>query len=126
MSEYLIVKFNDNYADEFDLSGCVIMPKSNYEDMMDRAKKWFDAHPPKPDPRYYEEYGWMHYESYLEGFGTNEELEWTTFKDFESCWNIVNTITEDEANRLKVLFGCRTGKDPSFVLGYIPRAEFEL
>ena len=81
----ILVKFNDNYADEFDVGGF----------------------------RFYEEKEWNKYKKLVKekikfpkeaSFGTNEFIEYNSAEDYFKCTE-VKKLSEEEYNFLVKLFG---------------------
>lgn len=81
MSDKVLVKFECNWADEFDMKGMIVMDRTKWAALDAKAQKWFEANPSD----IYEEY-----------FGTNEAFSWTDYKEWRDCYKVVE-ITEDEA-----------------------------
>ena len=81
MSEFL-VKFNADYADEFNIKGFSIFSS---------IKEWeeYKAEFPDTDIR------WC--------FGTNEQIEWETKEDFLKCFSI-QELNSQESQIIKKLF----------------------
>lgn len=81
----VFVRFQDNYADEFDLSGWHILEESHWNSVVqaiNRHEKW--------PVEYY--------------FGTNEAMEWSSSKDMLRSYT-VKPIDEDDVQVLARLFG---------------------
>jgi hypothetical protein len=86
-----LVSYDDNWADEMDVSGSKIFDsKSELDEFFDGFKKYF------------EENGY-----YSFGIGTNEEIEYDTFSDFEEAFTI-QPITDNEKEVLEK-FGFGSG-----------------
>lgn len=79
----ILVKQNENWADEMDLEGFFITTQEDFNGHLSEAKK---AIP------------------FTICIGTNEEVEYTRFADYANSFK-VESITEDEYQTLKKLFG---------------------
>jgi hypothetical protein len=119
--KYLFVKFECDYADEFDVSGCDVMTQVEYDKRMANAKSVLDKYvetwktkmlnkwETMPESAYdkrnnksFEEYiKWKHPE-YEIGFGTNEQLQFSDYTEFARSFE-VHEITEDTYNELHTL-----------------------
>lgn len=69
----LFVKYNDNWADEMDITGFVIITKENWNAMKEEVRGFLDK-----------KMGWEY------GVGTNEQIEYSSFED----WSRAFTVTE--------------------------------
>lgn len=81
--KYVLVLFNDNWADEMDISGFDILTESNWENIkasMSKLKFPFTIY-----------------------CGTNEEIEYPDEKDLMSCFT-VNSLEADQAEFLLKIF----------------------
>jgi len=87
MTKYLLVKFDSNYADEFDVSGFTIMSQAAWEKHKVDAAKRFDSG--------------CELEAY---FGTNESLSWSHYDDYIKSFD-VKELSDDELKTLKKFFG---------------------
>lgn len=101
----LLINFNDNYADEFDVNGFRIATEEEWEQEKESMKAAFAASQEIQDffydpdiPSYRRNYR-RTIEMY---FGTNEALEWDSYDDAISCFSAVK-ITEEEAESLNRL-----------------------
>lgn len=83
----ILVKFNDNYADEFDVDGFMVISKNQFDKDVELVKKWFADY---GDAEFY--------------FGTNEALSYDDFDDWFNSFSVTE-ITDDEAQVLTKLFG---------------------
>lgn len=77
MPEYVLIKFEDNYADEFDVYGFVVTTKELYEAHKAKIKR-------------------LNREIEI-CFGTNESLSWSTPEEFLNSWKVSN-LTDAEAD----------------------------
>lgn len=82
-----LVQFSDNWADEIDVEGCMIMTDEEYEAYLAAARRAFEVR------------GEVSF-----CIGTNESIEWESIHDFEKTL-FARYITEEEAT---VLNKCRT------------------
>ena len=94
-----LVQFSDNWADEMDVEGCMIMTREEYDAYLAAAREAFEIRG-----------------SVSFGVGTNESIEWETFQDFEKTL-LTRYITEEEAAVLKTF-----GFDD---FGFFPKYCFE-
>ena len=81
----VLVKFDDNYADEFDVEGFRVMSAQEWNDYVKKieaCKNW-------PQSKY---------------FGTNEGCEWDCFEDYLSCFKI-KPLTPGQARTIKESIG---------------------
>ena len=79
----LFIQFNDNWADEMDITGGRIMTEQEYEEYIAAAKKAFEV------------------KDYIDfWFGTNEFIDYRNFTDFINTLTI-NSITKKEEDVLK-------------------------
>lgn len=99
MSEkHFILKYNDNWADEMDISGFAVMTESERDEYFAVFKKVFDTN-----------------EYYSFFVGTNEEIEYNTLEDFTNAFEM-SEITEEEAKVFSKFFGNE--------FGFFPTAEY--
>jgi len=95
----VLIKFNGNYADEFDVSGFVIMEEKDFYDKLKMLEQW-----PIRDED--ELHSWeknkdkVFYRPMYIGFGTNESVEFDGLEDFKSQIR-VEELTEEEAEFLQ-------------------------
>lgn len=102
----LLVKYSDNWADEMDISGFNVLAEDQWNAHLAIAKKVF------------EENGSITY-----GVGTNEDVEFSSFKQYLSRFKVI-TITDEEAATLSKLFG--VGKYPTYGYGFLPLEQIEM
>lgn len=86
--KYKLVKFDDNWADEMDISGYIIMESDKWEKIENNLKNYKDR-------------------IYV-GFGTNEDNDYRNGKEFLNTIDVKN-ITEEEIKTLKKLLGSEYG-----------------
>lgn len=98
MSNKLVITFDCNWADEFDMRGLCVMERQQWEGYVEAARKWFDANPDK--------------ECEI-GFGTNEAFTFESFEEWRHCFE-EKDVTDDEAAAL-----CKFA-DWSQRIGYFP------
>jgi hypothetical protein len=87
----VLVKFEANYADEFDIYGFDIMEKSEWEDHL----TWVNNITEETDG----EYQWP----IEEFFGTNEAILFYDYNEYVSCFTVVD-ITEEEVETIDKFF----------------------
>ncbi len=110
MDKQLLIKFRNNYADEFDVNGFVVLSESEWETHKKLAAKRFDkvaqvAKNTKPDPIT----GMIPYSirKSLEVrvyFGTNEDIVYNDLEDYLNSFTITE-LTSAQYETLKSLFG---------------------
>jgi hypothetical protein len=86
MEKQLLIEFNCNYADEFDVEGFIVMTESEWANHQEVSKKYFDNHAGA--------------ECY---FGTNESCEYSDYDDYMRAFS-VTPLTVVEYRVLKKLF----------------------
>ena len=96
MTDMYLVKFKADYADEFDVVGFRLMTEESMGAYFDFKCKLFEEN---------ELVEWY--------FGTNEFIGWEFFIDFSSCFSF-RRLTEDEADKVRELFGTEYGNFPDF------------
>lgn len=82
---WLLVKYSDNWADEMDVEGCRVYRKSEWDIFCKAAKMEF------------KENG-----SYVYYVGTNEDIEYRSYEDFMSQFE-VKSITKDQLDVIEKL-----------------------
>ena len=90
--EHYLVKFEQNLADEMDVSAFAVFSSKDYRnwrDVMDRVEKA------------------MEQAVLTYSFGTNEEQDYEDFKEFDDCFT-VKLITQNQANAIREAFGIDT------------------
>ncbi|MHA2280095.1 MAG: hypothetical protein ACXAC5_04365 [Promethearchaeota archaeon] len=103
MKQRVLVKFRDNYADEFDIEGWKIMCKESWDNYVKAMKKdvvW-------PQSKY---------------FGTNEGIEWSDADEHLYCFKAIPITPEEEQIIVKVI-GKRFGDFLAFDLSDKYEAE---
>jgi hypothetical protein len=88
---FVLVKFQANYADEFDVYGFAVFQASTWEEIKELAR---DLDWSNPIERY---------------FGTNEAITFKSYADYIHHFK-VTTISEAEFLMLKKLFGTEKDK----------------
>lgn len=63
---YLLLKFNDNWADEFDVEGFIALPKKEWQEYKTKLKTLFDSYK----------------RNIFFGFGTNQDIEYANTEEF--------------------------------------------
>lgn len=79
----VLVQFSDNWADEMDVEGCMIMTDEEYEAYLAAARRAFEV---RGDVSFC--------------VGSNESIEWGSIHEFERTL-FVRQITEEEATVLR-------------------------
>lgn len=110
----LLVRFSDNYADEFDVDGFKVYTPEEWEDVKEGAKKVFAKVEKKniaeklrittlklQDPKGYHYFRESEEEFY---FGTNEAVIYSSYADWLSSYTVTE-ITPGQENTLDLLFG---------------------
>ena len=90
--EHYLVKFEENWADEMDISAFAVFSAKDYRNwrsVMGRLEKA------------------MEHAVLTYTFGTNEEQEYEDFKEFVECFD-VKPITKEQANTIREVFGIDT------------------
>jgi hypothetical protein len=87
MSKYLFVKYNDNWADEMDITGFAIVKQEDWAAIIEEVKAFFKK----------KLGGWTF------GVGTNEEIEYMTFKDWSRQLSQTE-LSDDEAKTMIDVF----------------------
>ena len=116
MDKLLLIKYDSNYADEFDVDGFVVWTESKWQAHKDAVTKWFENRaakkgpkpelPPHNDPQYWTLYDQLRkwerdeVERY---FGTNEAVTYSDAEDYFRCFKTTE-ITPEEHEVLKRLF----------------------
>lgn len=90
-SKYLLIKFQKDYADEFDVYGFLACHEKEWLHHLEYAKNYFIEQAKEG------------YDSVNVCFGTNEEFEYQDIKEYISSYEITE-ITEEEFNILNKLF----------------------
>lgn len=101
----LLIKYHNNYADEFDVNGFIVMSKEDWETHIKEAEEIFKKQPVKetfrgsgdPRPKAIEIY-----------FGSNESIEYRDFKDYLSSFKVTE-ITDQEAGFFQKFFRGKHG-----------------
>lgn len=93
----ILVKYSDDYADEFEIKGFAIMTEEEFKKGIDFAKEEF------------EEVGSLNFV-----FGSNEYIDYEDFEKFKNCFNC-EKISEDNFTVLKQFFGIQYGIFPCWI-----------
>lgn len=96
----LLIKYDSNYADEFDISGFRVMTEDEWEVIKTNAKKAFDTRPLEMH-YYYKDMRAVPLEIY---FGTNEFVSYEKYEYWLNDFRI-STISENEVEFFKKHFG---------------------
>src|SRR5579864_8481203 len=118
MEKLLLIKYDSNYADEFDVDGFVVWTQSKWEAHKAAVTTWFANRakkrgekpelPPHNDPKYWEIYDQVRKfergEEVERYFGTNEAVNYHSAEDYLRCFKTTE-ITAEEHEVLKRLFG---------------------
>lgn len=94
----ILVKYSDNYADEFNVKGFAIMSEKDFKKGMELAKKGFE-----------EDKDFMTFV-----FGSNEYIEYEDFEEFENAF-CCEKISENELITLEKYFGVKYGLFPNWI-----------
>lgn len=90
--ECYLVKFEENWADEMDISAFAVFSAKDYRDWRSAMGRLEKA---------------MEHAVLTYTFGTNEEQEYEDFKEFVECFD-VKPITKEQANTIREAFGIDT------------------
>ena len=101
----LLIKYDSNYADEFDISGFRVMTEDKWEVIKANAKKAFDTRDPidELEKQYRPNTQFKELEIY---FGTNEFMVYEEYEDWLGDFT-TTTLKEREVEMLKKHFGQR-------------------
>lgn len=80
--EFVLVKFERNWADEFDVKGFLIIKKTEWEDHLNWIRDRMDW--PQEN-----------------GFGTNQSIIWVSAKEYLSSFKVVDVSVDEAAIILK-------------------------
>jgi hypothetical protein len=94
VARLVALRFDDNYADEFDVVGLKIVERKWWEKYRERVRDEFQK---LPRDGYY--------------FGTNEYLEWSNAEDYLSCITQLD-ITQAQIITLRTILGDEFGIFP--------------
>src|SRR5574338_610881 len=99
----LLVKFDSNYADEFDVEGFTIMTENDWEAHKTKVTNFFTAL-----DKTREKDRWGNYRNPVEVyFGTNEQMIYETLDCYLTSFK-VSEISDEEVAILQKHFGTRT------------------
>lgn len=96
LEEFYLIKYDDNWADEMDVSGFIVC---NFQEMSDWKKAMSNLKEI------------MQYSYFTHQIGSNEEIMYTTFEEFDSCFEVCH-ITKREYESIKDIFGREYGLIP--------------
>lgn len=82
-----LLKFESDYADEFDVKAFAVMNSQDIENLFTVAQIFFDLIPGECEI----------------GFGSNEVLEFCDYQDYRNCFTVVD-ITDEEVKTFKRCF----------------------
>lgn len=106
----LLVRFDSNYADEFDVEGFTFMTETEWEKHKVDAAKCFEEFEKLPQDKYGRRLG--KYGGATDGievyFGTNEQMIYETLDSYLSSFK-VSEVSEEEAAVITKFFGTRGG-----------------
>lgn len=92
----ILIKFEDNWADEMDLEGFCLTTKDAWTKVVEHYQEEYEG-------------------EFTASFGTNEENEYDSVDDFFSNFTVTE-VSDEEAAVIKKLFGsCRFGTFPVIV-----------
>jgi len=98
--QMLLVKFDSNYADEFDVEGFTIMSETEWEEHKAKVTAFFER---RDQTRQKDQWG-----NYRDGvevyFGTNEQIIYETLDCYLRSFK-VQKISQEEIKVLKKFFG---------------------
>lgn len=94
MESYYLITYRDNWADEMDIDGFSYMTSSEKEEYFSKFKEHFDQ-----------------CGSYVFYLGTNEEIEYSDYKQFKNSFDI-KKIEQDEYKTLEKFFSKSEGFFP--------------
>ena len=99
MEQMLLIKFDSNYADEFDTEGFIVMSQSEWLKHITHVEKHFEKWNKTHEP---DRWGNRHgIEVY---FGTNESMIYETFDCYRRSFKVAE-LSESDYEVLKRLFG---------------------
>lgn len=97
MEKQLLIQYDSNWADEFDLEGFVVMSESKWNNHKDAIQKRFDALPRDKD-----QWGNSRYEL-KQYFGTNEDQTWSNMDQYLAEFKVTE-LSESDLQVLKKFF----------------------
>lgn len=83
-----LIRFQDNYADEFDVTGFAVVDQELWSCLQAEAKEHFSK-----------------YSQFDYYFGGNDCLEYKSYSEWESAFKIVETIDDEKSRWLIKAFG---------------------
>lgn len=78
MASHILIRYNDNWADEMDINGFVVILDSDWDKIKDLMRKLFERG------------------QWTFGIGTNEEIEYNSFAEWERTLTLTS-LTQDDA-----------------------------
>jgi hypothetical protein len=102
MSKYLLVSYNDNWADELCIGGSLLIEQEEWINLVTRVKAYFDAGNPLSNY-----------------FSTNEEIKYSSFEDWYYKYNIIE-LNDVQVTVLKELLENREYKNSCECQFYYP------
>ena len=100
MDKYLLLVHDEDWADEFNATGFMVVTEKEWEAAKERAKIIFNAQPDYDESKYSYHSGKRPVEYY---FGTNEFLEWDTYEEWIKDIKVVK-LTDALAATIKSVF----------------------
>jgi hypothetical protein len=95
----LLIKFDCNYADEFDTEGFIVMSQSEWLQHIVGVEKMFERWNKDHEPD-----RWGNREGIEVYFGTNEQIIYETFESYRSSFSTTE-LSDTDHETLKRLFG---------------------
>lgn len=118
----LLVKFDSNYADEFDVAGFMVMTETQWEHHKVDAAKCFEQFEKLPQDKYGRRIG--KYGGATDGievyFGTNEQMIYETLESYLDQFS-VSEVSDSEIAVLEKFFNRYDGVK----FGMLPMLEYE-
>jgi len=82
---YLLVEYEDNYADEFDISGFIVTDRGHWDEFITRVATYFATH-----------------DSVYHQFGSNEEIEYNSISEVLENFT-TKSISKQDFERLQFM-----------------------
>lgn len=95
----VLVKYDSNYADEFDVEGFIVMPQSEWLKHITGVEKHFQKWDSEHEPD-----RWGNREGIEVYFGTNEQMIYEGFESYRRSFE-VSELSDADYETLKRLFG---------------------
>jgi hypothetical protein len=99
MEKMLLVKFDCNYADEFDTEGFIVMSESEWLKHITHVEKHFENWNKTHEPD-----RWGNRQGIEVYFGTNEAIIYEAFDSYRSSFS-TSELSDSDYDTLKRLFG---------------------